>query len=95
LDLFGNYIPGLCSGLAIHCDDLGNLIFPEKYPFLHMLFEKGITGLFDYVSSRYDFKPPDGYMSKCDLCFDIRRYLVLDRGIASRDLQPKGFYENV
>jgi len=59
------------------------------------LFEKGITGLFEYVSSRYDFKPSDGYMSKCDLCFDIRRYLVLDRGVASRDLQPKGFYENV
>ena len=94
-DLFGNYIPGLCSGLAIHYDDLGNLIFPEKYPFLHILFEKGITGLFEYVSSRYDFKPSDGYMSKCDLCFDIRRYLVLDRGVASRDLQPKGFYENV
>jgi hypothetical protein len=94
-DLFGNYVPGLCSGLAIHYDDLGNLISPEKYPFLHILFEKGVAGLFECVSSRYNFKPSDGHMSKCDLCFDIRRYLVLDRGIASKDLQPKGFYENV
>jgi hypothetical protein len=94
-DLFGNYVPGLCSGLAIHYDDLGNLISPEKYPFLLILFDKGITGLFEYVSGKYDFKPSDGYMSKCDLCFDIRRYLVLERGIASRDLQPKGLYENV
>jgi hypothetical protein len=33
-------------------------------------------------------------MSKCDLCFDIRKYLVLQVGENSRELQPKGFYEN-
>ena len=94
-DLFGNYIPGLCSGLSIYCDDLGSPILPEKYPFLHILFEKGIRGLFEHASSRYAFEPSDSYMSKCDLCLDIRRCLVLDKGIGSRDLQPKGFYENI
>jgi hypothetical protein len=92
-DLFGNYIPGLCSGLAVQCEDLGNAISPERYPILHLLFHKGIAGLFDFVTNRYDFRPSKGYVSKCHLCFDLRRYLVLNKGIISRELQPKGYYE--
>ena len=92
-DLFGNYIPGLCSGLAIHRDDLGTMISPEQYPTLHTLFQEGIGGLFDLASRRYDFRPSNGYLSKCHLCFDIRRYMVMEQGVASRELQPKGFYE--
>ena len=95
LDLFGNYIPGLCSGLAIDRDDLGYSIPADKYPFLHTLFDTGVTGLFERVSKEYDFKPADSYLSKCHLCFDLRRHLVLDRGIEAAELQPKGFYENI
>jgi len=94
-DLWGNYIPGLCSGLAIQCDDLGKPLSPEKYPFLCTLFQKGVGGLLDLVSNRYNFKPSQEYISKCHLCFDIRRYLVLEQGLNSRELQPKGFYEDV
>ena len=94
-DLFGNYIPGLCSGLAIHRDDVGEEISPDKYPFIHVLFYGGISGLFDLASGRYGFKPSDGYMSKCHLCFDLRRYLVVQRGMTNRELQPQAFYENV
>ena len=88
-------LDSVCSGLAIHRDDLGHPIAPEKYPFLHTLFDSGVTGLFELVSNQHDFKPSGRYMSKCHLCLDIRRYLVLDRGLASRDLEPKGFYENI
>ena len=95
LDLFGNYIPGLCSGLAICRDDLGKAISPEQYPILHTLFHEGIRGLFDLASGRYHFKPSNGYLSKCHLCFDIRRHMVLEQGIVSRELQPKDFYEQV
>ena len=95
LDLFGNYIPGLCSGLAINHNDLGGTLSPEEYPVLTTLYRNGIAGLFDFVSSGYGFQPAGDYMSKCDLCFEIRRYLVLERMVNSRELQPKGFYENV
>ena len=94
-DLFGNYIPGLCSGLSIHRDDLGHEMSPEKYPLLHTLFYSGITGLFDLVSGKHGFKPSERYLSKCHLCLDLRRYLVLDRGLAHLELQPLAFYENV
>ncbi len=92
-DLFGNYIPELCSGLAIHYSDLGNTISPEKYPFLHILFHQGVSGLFELVVNEYDFKLSTGYISKCHLCFEIRRYLIIDKGIKAREFQPNDFYE--
>ena len=95
IDLFGNYIPGLCSGLAIDCEDLGNTLSPSKYPFLHILYHQGISGFSDLAAGEYNFQPLREYMSKCDLCFEIRRYLVLGRQIESRELQPRGIYENV
>ena len=94
-DLFGNYIPGLCSGLAVDCEDLGRPLSFKKYPILNILFQDGINGLFKYAASTYHFAPADKYLSKCHLCFDIRRYLVLEKRIEMRELQPKGFYENV
>lgn len=95
IDLFGNYIPGLCSGLTINSADLGEGLSPQDYPFLTTLYRKGIEGFFDLAASRFGFLPSRDYMSKCDLCADIRRYLVLERNIDSRELQPTGFYENV
>jgi hypothetical protein len=95
LDLYGNYIPGLCSGLAIRCDDLGSNLSPENYPLLTTLYIEGIAGLFDIATTDYGFQPSKDYMSKCDLCFDIRRYLVLEKNIESQELQPKGIYDNV
>ena len=95
LDLFGNYIPGLCSGLAIHRDDLGSVISPEKYPILHLLFHKGVIGLFEFVADSCDFMPAHGYLSKCHLCHDLRRYLALNMGITFQELQPRGFYGDV
>ncbi|MGD8371533.1 MAG: radical SAM protein [Syntrophobacterales bacterium] len=95
LDLYGNYIPGLCSGLAIRCDDLGSNLSPKDYPLLTTLYGEGIAGLFDIATTDYGFQPSKDYLSKCDLCFDIRRYLALEKNLESQELQPKGIYENV
>jgi hypothetical protein len=94
-DLFGNYIPGLCSGLAIRWDDLGKRLSAEKYPILNVLYHEGVKGLFHYVSKDYGFEPADGYMSKCHLCLDLRRHLVLEGEMRSRELQPKEFYDHM
>jgi uncharacterized Fe-S cluster-containing radical SAM superfamily protein len=94
LDLFGNYIPGLCSGLAIRRDDLGKPVEPEEYPFLSILFEFGINGLFDVAVKDYGFEPSEKYLSKCHLCSEIRRHLVIEKELETRELQPRGYYEN-
>jgi hypothetical protein len=94
-DLFGNYIPGLCSGLTIRWDDLGKALSTQKYPILNILFMEGVRGLFHHVSKEYGFEPAGGYMSKCHLCFDLRRHLILEEKVDSFELQPKSFYDQV
>lgn len=94
IDLFGNYIPGLCSGLAIRYEDLGDRVAREEYPFLTTLYHDGIKGFLDLAANDYAFKPSREYLSKCDLCFDIRYYLTMEMGVNSKELQPRGYYEN-
>jgi len=95
VDLFENYIPGLCSGLAIHGDDVGEEITEERYPLLYTLFYKGINGLFDLGRRRHGFEPAETYLSKCDLCLDVRRHLVLNEETTYRELAPRAFYDHV
>jgi hypothetical protein len=93
LDLFGNYIPGLCSGLAVARDDLGNGLSPDKYPLLTILGAKGIRGLFYFAAREYGFRPQRaGYINKCDLCTEIRFSLVEAGYDRSKELAPVGFY---
>lgn len=92
IDLFGNYIPGLCTGLAIDINDLGKVIAEEEYPVIHNLFTKGINGLLEYACQNYDFKPKEKYISKCDICCDIRKFLVKDCELRTKELQPSEFY---
>ena len=94
IDLSGNYIPGLCSGLAIGYEDLGESLAREEYPFLTTLYQDGIEGFLHLAKSDYGFKPSREYLSKCDLCFDIRYYLTMEVGVDSKELQPRGYYEN-
>lgn len=93
LDLYGNYIPGLCAGLAIARDDLGRPLDPEKYPILSILYRQGIGGLLHHAKD-FGFKQSaSSYGSKCQLCFEIRRFLVREKNTASAELQPQHHYQ--
>ena len=93
IDLFGNYIPGLCSGLAILRDDLGKPLTREKYPILTTLFHSGIRGLADLAQDEFGYAPAKaGYINKCDVCTEIRTFLVRNNFKASSELHPIEFY---
>jgi len=95
LDLYGNYIPGLCAGLSIKLEDLGKPLLAEDYPIITRLHSDGIEALFQYACKAYDFQPTKShYWSKCELCYDIRRYLVVDEKLTSKELQPTGHYQS-
>ncbi len=94
IDLFGNYTPGLCSGLAVFRDDLGKPLSPEKYPLLSALFQSGIRGLAQMAQQEFGYSPHrDDYIHKCDVCNEIRTFLVRGDLIAASELQPAEFYQ--
>jgi len=93
IDLFGNYIPGLCSGLAIAIQDLGQPLSDETYPLLTTLGRHGIRGLVKMAEEGLGYIPQkDLYINKCDLCTEVRTYMVLNEYRDSKELKPKEFY---
>jgi hypothetical protein len=93
LDLFGNYIPGLCAGLAINREDLGTRLSPGDYPVLTVLYNAGVGGLLELVAERHGYRPRrTSYGSKCELCHEIRKFLVVETGTGSRELLPRQHY---
>jgi hypothetical protein len=93
VDLFGNYIPGLCAGLSIKADDLGLPLDPIKYPLLTVLYNNGIKGLLRLSMEEFGFEPSKAlYYSKCELCFEIRKFLVCSAELNSIELQPSEHY---
>ncbi len=93
IDLHGNYIPGLCAGLAVDAEDLGKPLDPRKYPLITMLYGSGIKGLHGFAEGEFGFKPEKpAYINACDLCIEIRGYLVEEGYDGSEELRPLGFY---
>lgn len=94
VDVYGNYIPGLCSGLAISATDLGKEIDNTKYPIITTLYSSGVAGLYQ-VAKQEGFVAHNSYLNKCDLCLHIRSFLVTQKNINTHELQPVEFYYNL
>jgi organic radical activating enzyme len=93
VDTHGNYIPGLCTGIAIDVNDLGKELPESDYPFLNALHENGIAALLERAGVS-GFKPAkDSYVSKCELCIETRAFLVNRTAIKTKDLNPRQFYD--
>ncbi len=100
IDNYGNYIAGYCGGISLGdarnlesiCEgiDLGN------FPIIAQLISPGGLGrLHKMAVEEFGYGDlPDGYISKCHLCVDIRKY-ISQRTSEFRELRPKEFYENL
>lgn len=93
VDADGNFTFPYTQGLAIHYEDLGKPINPDKYPFVDMIYKEGVNGLYKYAKTQHQFIAKKEYLSKCHLCHDIRSYLVNEAKVISHDLKPLGFYQ--
>jgi hypothetical protein len=93
-DVHGNYIPGLCTGLAIAVDDLGKELERESYRYLLALHEGGVARLLAEAAES-GFKPKKtAYASKCELCVEARGFLAVEAKAATKDLRPLEYYSH-
>ena len=101
-DLYGNYIPGFCGGLAVGSwQDLPTLLDDfdrDAYPPLtDTLIHDGPYDLYQLASHHYGYVPLNpGYAGKCHLCVDVRRHLTSQADFSdSSELQPAHFYNSI
>lgn len=95
VDLYGNFIPQSCPGFAIPLKELQYGADSDKYRIFHSLESVGIAGFADLAIKEYGYKPKAEYAGRCDLCYDMRNYLVLELGLDLPDLKPEGHYKYV
>ncbi len=97
IDCYGNYVPPGCIGLAVNFQDLGSKSDFVKYPCIAMLLDQGIDGLYHYAVSEYGFEESEiGYVSKCDLCSEIKCCLKLKiKPVKSDELVPDDYYREI
>ena len=94
VDLYGSFIPQSCPGFSIRLKELVHGADPDKYRIFNSLESIGIRGLVQ-LAKEYGYIPKAEYAGKCDLCYNIRNYLVLELGLDLPDLKPEGHYKYV
>lgn len=94
-DNYGNFLPGYCGGISLgDWRKLDELLKEgmdlSSHPILNFLVEQDFEGLF-YFAKEFSYEEiKGGYISKCHLCLDIRKYLI-DKG-DFEELRPREFY---
>jgi len=84
-------MPELTVSAAGSVDDLRPQITPRTHPAFHALYAEGPFALMGRARREFGFaESPAGYVSKCDLCFHVRRHLVPTGRFP--DLAPKAYY---
>jgi hypothetical protein len=94
IDHLGNLFTGLCAGIAPgDADDLHPAISGDTFPAFRQLCDEGPFGLMQTAAGEAGYEPKDGgYISKCDLCFDVRRALLATGRFP--ELRPANYYDS-
>ena len=95
-DNYGNFQPGYCGGISLgNWKDLDRLteegVNLDKRPVLKYIIEDNFKGLLDFAKGMGYEEREMGYLSKCHLCVDIRKFLAEQEDFS--ELQPKEFYK--
>ncbi len=91
LDLYGNIVPSGCPGIAAEARDyLSCNVTEDKYPVYGRLINGGVEALYRYAVDKGFVPDPEGYPTRCTLCYAMRSYLV--KHCPSPDLAPGCFY---
>lgn len=97
-DNYGHLLPGYCGGISLgNWHDLERLttegIDLREHPILARLIAEDMGGLLDFARE-FGYEERDkGYISRCDLCLDIRKHLLSAADFD--ELAPQGFYAHL
>ena len=97
VDMDGNLIPPSCNGFRANIFDLcGEGLDSDKYKYFTAVANGGLEGLFKRAEALGFIPKNDGYVSKCALCFDIKKYICenikTNTGTEPDDIGPAGFF---
>lgn len=97
-DNYGNFMPGYCGGISLGSwFELDRLLQEgidlEKRPVLNYLANEDMRGLLNFALDTGYREISEGYVSKCHLCLDIRKYLTSNGDF--EELKPRQFYEQL
>lgn len=97
-DNYGNFLPGYCGGISLgDCRNLGQLLEEgldlDQKPVLKFMINEDFKGLFQFAQHLGYQELPEGYISKCHLCLDIRKCLLAKGEF--EELRPKEFYSHL
>jgi hypothetical protein len=97
-DNYGNFMPGYCGGLSLgDCRRLDRLLTDgidlDARPILSYIIADNFEGLLAFAVQRGYRERPSGYLSKCHLCADIRKFLLQVEDFA--ELEPREFYDQL
>jgi uncharacterized Fe-S cluster-containing radical SAM superfamily protein len=93
IDLYGNYITSFCSGITP-----GNFydVLDEGININDKILNFLMTDIYDLLlwAESYGYKRKEGYINKCHLCLDIRKFLIKN-GFNFESLKPEEFYSQL
>ena len=97
-DNYGNFMPGYCGGLSLgDCRRLEALLEEgidlDARPVLSYIIADNFEGLLSFAEGQGYRQRLSGYLSKCHLCADIRKFLVRAGDYA--ELVPREFYDQL
>ena len=97
-DNYGNFMPGYCGGISLGSwFELDRLLKEginlQDRPVLKYLVGNDMKGLLHFAFDMGYQERSDGYVSKCHLCLDIRKYLISNADYD--ELKPREFYEQL
>jgi hypothetical protein len=97
-DNYGNFVPGYCGGLSLgDCRRLDALLDEgidlAARPVLSYIIADNFAGLLAFAEEHGYRQRSSGYLSKCHLCADIRKFLV--RVGDFPELVPREFYDQL
>ena len=92
IDPSGHLFTGLCAGIVVGTvDNFHPAITARCFPVFCRACEEGPYGLMRLAVEEHGFRPrEDGYVSKCDLCLDVRGSLEATGHYP--ELRPATFY---